>query len=132
MTSNPALHRGWRKAARDLLQAVAAVAAAGGTTALIDAVTGSVQPELGVTLAFVFKILFAFLQNWAETAGRMPVLLPTPGLVPSTGPVLTPAVGVVETAVDTAGEAVGDVEGIVEDVTGTLIGEVLPPGEGES
>jgi hypothetical protein len=99
---------------------------------LIDAITGTFQPQVGVAVAFVLKIVFAYLQNYAETAGKIPVLLPTPGLVPSAGPVLTPAVGVVETAVDTAGDVVGDVEGIVEDVTGTLIGEVLPPGEGES
>lgn len=129
---SPAIHRGWRKAARDLLQAVAAVAAAGGTTALIDVVAGSVDPALGVTLAFAFKVLFAFLMNWAETAGKIPVLLPTPGIVPSVAPVATRAVGTVETTVDMVGDAVGDVTGVVEDTTGTLLGEVIPPGEGET
>jgi hypothetical protein len=128
---NAPLYRGTRKALRDLLQAVAAVAAAGGTTALIDVVVDSVNPATGVVLAFVFKVLFAFLMNWAETAGKIPTLLPTPGLVPSVGAVAGKTVGVVETTVDTVGGTVGDLEGIVEDTAGGLLGVVLPADEDE-
>lgn len=124
MTSSPALYRGWRKAARDLLQALAAVAASGGTVALIDAITGSVDPVLGVVLAFVFKILFAFVQNYAETAGKIGVLLPTPGLVPSSGPGAV-AVGTVDAVAEKIGDAVGEVTGTVQSTTGELLGEVV-------
>lgn len=118
---NPALQRGWRKAARDLLQAVAAIAAAGGTTALIELITGSVDPSAGIILAFVFKVLFAFIQNWAETSGMIPTLLPTPSLVvgPASG-----AVATVEATADRGGEIVGDVLDTAGDVVGGITGQL--------
>lgn len=128
MAKSAAIHRGGRKAIRDLLQSVAAIAAAGGATALIDLITGSVKPELGVVLAFVFKVLFAFLQNSLETAGKIPVVLPTPGIVPSAGGVVAKATGVVETTVEEVNGVVGDVTGVVTDLAGGLLGEVIPPG----
>lgn len=123
--NSPALSRGWRKATRDLLQALAAVAASGGTVAVIDAITGTVAPSLGVALAFVFKILFAFLQNWAETNGSIGILLPTPGLVPSVGEGAAVAVGTVDAVAEKVGDAVGEVSGTVQSVTGELLGEVV-------
>src|SRR5688572_28302139 len=123
--SSIALTRGWRKATRDLLQALAAVAASGGTVAVIDAITGTVEPAVGVGLAFAFKILFAFLQNWAETAGKVPVFLPTPGLVPSAGDGAAVAVGTVDAVAEKVGDTVGEVTGTVESLTGELLGEVV-------
>lgn len=132
MAKSAAIHRGGRKAIRDLLQSVAAIAAAGGATALIDLITGSVKPELGVVLAFVFKVGFAFLQNSLETAGKIPVVLPTPGIATAaTGAVVAKATGVVETTVEKVGGVVGDVSGVVTDLTGGLLGEVRPAGGGD-
>lgn len=124
-----ATFRGTRKALRDLLQAVAAAASGGGAVLLIDAITGNFEPQIGVVIAFILKVVFAFLQNWAETAGKISVLLPTPGLVPSAGAVAEKAVGTVETAVDKVGDVVGDVEGVVEGLGGELLGEVIPSSE---
>lgn len=124
---SPALTRGWRKAARAVLQTIAA----GGMTALVVAVAGHLDPAteaivLGANLAIV-----TFLHNFLESAGKIPVVLPTPGLVPSAAPVLAPAVGTVDTAVEKIGDAVGDITGVVQDLEGNLLGEVNPPGEGD-
>lgn len=117
--------RGLRKGVRDFLQAVAAAASGGGAVLLIDAITGTFQPAVGVGVAFILKVFFAYLQNWAETAGKIPVILPTPGLVPSVGTVADKAVGTVETTVEKVGDAIGEVSGVVEGVAGGLLGEVV-------
>lgn len=120
---NAATSRGLRKGTRDLLQAIAAVAASGGTVALIDLIAGSVNPSTGVILAFVFKVLFAFLQNWAETAGKIPTILPTPAIVPAAetvDAVVADVAGTVDAVVDEAGNVVGE----VTDTAGTVVGEV--------
>lgn len=124
---SPAWHRGWRKAARTAVQLVAG----GALTALVTAVAGGLSPSTAAIVLGAWTVVVSAAQNAAETAGKIPTLLPTPGLVPSVGPLLTPAIGTVETAVEQVGGAVGDVEGIVEDVTGTLLGEIHPPGEGD-
>lgn len=130
MTS-PAASRGARKALRDAFQAVVAVVAAGGASLVIDLVVGHVDPVVGVVLAFVFKIMVAYAQNYLETAGKVPAMLPSPGLVTTTagglsGKVVATVDTVVETTegaaavvgdvIDTAGKAVGAVTGIVENV----------------
>lgn len=121
MTATPALQRGTRKALRDLLQAVAAIAAAGGTTALIDVITGSVAPGTGVILAFAFKVFFAFIQNWAETSGRIPTLLPSPSLVIGTA---ADAVATVDAVADRGGEITGPVLDVAGDVVGSITGQL--------
>lgn len=119
--TTPALQRGTRKALRDLLQAVAAIAAAGGTTALIDVIAGSVDPSTGVILAFAFKVLFAFLQNWAETSGRIPTLLPTPSLVIGSE---EDAVATVDAVADRGGEITGAVLDTAGGVVGAITGQL--------
>jgi hypothetical protein len=121
-----ALTRGWRKAARTLLQ----LAAGGGLTALVDLAAHGLSPASAGAILVAWGTVVAFLHNYLETNGSVPVLLPTPGLVPSVAPVLAPVVGTVETAIDQVGGAVGDVTGVVTDLTGGLLGEVNPPGEG--
>jgi len=125
MAASVALHRGWRKAVRTVVQVVAS----GGLTAAVDAVAGGLDPNTRVMVAAVWLVVVTFCQNALETRGTIPALLPTPGLVPSAGKVAEPVVGVVETTVDRVGDAVGDVEGVVTDLTGDLLGEVNPPGE---
>lgn len=125
MTS-PALHRGWRKAARTLLQVIAS----GGLTAAVDTVAGGLSPNGKVIVAAAWLILVTFAQNALETRGTVPVVLPTPGLVPSAKNVAQ-NVAVVDTAVEKVGGAVGDVTGVVTSLGGELLGEVGPPGEGE-
>lgn len=122
---SPALTRGWRKAARTILQ----LAAGGALTALVSAIAGGLSPTAQATIMAAWTTLMALAQNTLETAGKIPTLLPTPGLVPSVGPVLATTVGTVETTVDQVGGAVGDVTGTVIGTAGELIGEVDPPGE---
>ena len=123
---SPGLHRGLRKAIRTALQ----LAASGALTAAVNTFADGLSPNTKVYVLAGWTVLIALCQNGLESAGKIPVILPTPGIVPSTGAV-TKAVGTVETAVEVAGDAVGDVEGVVIDATGTLLGEVGPPGEGE-
>lgn len=123
---SPALHRAWRKAARTLLQ----MAAAGSLTAVVDLVAHGLSPAAAGAVLVVWGVVVTFLHNYAETAGKIPVILPTPGLVPNVAPLASRAVGVVETAIDQVGDTVGDVTGVVTDLAGGLLGEVEPPGEG--
>lgn len=120
---SPALYRGWRKAARTLLQVVAS----GGLTAAVDVFAGGLSPNAKVVVGAAWLILVTFAQNSLETRGTVPVLLPTPGLVPSSETVAK-NVGVVDTEVEKIGDAVGEVGGVVTDLTGKLMGEVVPPG----
>lgn len=124
---NPALHRGSRKALRTVLQ----LAAGGALTGLVSALAGGLSPSVQGLIMAAWTAFVALAQNTAETAGKIPVLLPTPGIVPSVAPVAVAAVGTVETAVDQVGQTVGDVTGTVTSLTGELLGEVDPPKEGD-
>lgn len=126
MTS-AAWYRGWRKAVRTGAQLVAA----GALTAAVNTFADGLAPNTKVYVLAGWTVLVALAQNTLETSGRIPTLLPTPGLVPSVAPVAGRAVGVVETTIDTVGDAIGDVEGIVEDTAGELLGVVLPADEDE-
>jgi hypothetical protein len=106
------------------------MAAAGGLTALVDLAAHGLAPGAAGAILVGWGTVVAFLHNMLETSGTIPVLLPTPGIVPSAAPVVTQAAGTVETAVDQVGKTVGDVTGVVTDTTGKLLGEVIPPGEG--
>jgi hypothetical protein len=75
---------------------------------------------MGAWIAFV-----AFSQNYLEASGKIGVLLPSPGLVPSEGEVLGKAVGTVDAVAEKVGDTVGEVSGTVESLTGELIGEVV-------
>ena len=110
---SPGLTRGIKKG----LRTVAQVVAGGALTALVTALAGGLAPTtqgliMGAWVAFV-----AFAQNWAEGAGALPVLLPTPSLISS------PATGAVAT-VDAAADKAGTITGDVVDPEGAVVGEV--------
>ena len=119
---SPALHRGIRKALRTILQ----LAAGGGLTALVSALAGGLEPATQAVVMAAWTAFVTLLQNTAETAGLIPTLLPTPGVVPSVGAV-SKTVATVETTVDQVGSTIGDVEGTVTSTDGELIAEVDPP-----
>lgn len=100
---------------------VVQVAAGGALTALVTALAGGLAPTIqgivmGAWIAFV-----AFSQNWAEGASKIPILLPTPSLIP--GPAAA-AVATVEATADQAGEIVGDVLDTGGDVVGAITGQL--------
>lgn len=132
---SPAQSRGLRKAGRDIFQAVLAVIAAGGGYALIDLIVDSVSPVIGVALALFFKILVTYAQNYLETRGSIPALLPTPGLITNdTGKTVDKVVGTVDVVADTAGAAtgvVGEVVNTAGNVVGAVTGTVTNLGKGK-
>ena len=133
MSASPARVRGWRKAMRDVFQAFLAVIAAGGTTVLIDSFLDSVPATWSIPIGIAYKILFVYVQNYLETAGKIPVMLPTPGMVPSTGALAgQKTVGTVETTVEQLGGAVGEITGTVEGLEGELLAEVRDVDRGDS
>lgn len=108
------LTRGWKKGLRTIAQVIAA----GGLTTLVTAIAGGLSPQMSAMVIGAFTALVAFCMNWAEGAGKIGVLLPTPALI--TGPA-SDAVATVEATADHAGEIVGD----VLDTTGDIVGEVV-------
>lgn len=113
----PGLTRGIKKGLRTIAQ----VAAGGALTALVTALAGGLAPTtqaivMGAWIAFV-----AFSQNWAEGAGKIGVLLPTPALI--SGPTAD-AVATVEAAADRTGGIVGDVLDTAGDVVGEVTGQL--------
>jgi hypothetical protein len=117
---SPALHRGIRKAIRTLLQ----LAAGGGLTALVGVFAEGLDGRTQGLIMAGWTTLVTLIQNTAEASGLVPVLLPTPGLVPSVG-VFKQNVGTVDTTVETVGDAVGEVAGTVTGTDGELMGEVV-------
>ena len=113
-----ALSRGWRKAARTLLQ----LAVGGSLTAVVDLLAHGLSPATAGAVMTIWTALVAFLHNYLETAGKIPTIFATPGLVTSTiAPVAqatvtaqTSTTGAITGAVtDTAGEVIGKVTGQV-------------------
>jgi hypothetical protein len=113
--SSPALSRGLRKGIRTIVQ----VAAGGALTALVTAVAGGLAPTtqaivMGAWIAFV-----AFSQNWAEGAGKINVLLPTPAIVTEAPAAVAATAGaVVEMTLEETGEIVGEVIDVVDETLG--------------
>jgi len=68
-----ATDRGTRKALRTVLQ----LAAAGGLTALVSALADGLAPAQAGLLVAAWGVVVTFLQNTLETAGMIPVVLPT-------------------------------------------------------
>lgn len=110
---SPGLVRGFKKG----LRTVAQVAAGGGLTLLVTALTDTLTPNVAMLVMGAWTAFVAFSQNWAEGAGKMPVLLPTPALIPG------PAQDVVATVEATADRA-GDITGAVLDTAGGVVGAV--------
>jgi hypothetical protein len=120
---NPAQSRGLRKAGRDIFQAVIAAIGGGGAYAVIDLLVDSVNPAVGVVLAFVFKIIVSYAQNYLETRGKIPVMLPAPGLITTTtGGTVGKVVGTVDAVATGAGEVVGQVLGNAGGLVGSVVG----------
>jgi len=115
----PALSRGLRKFGRDVLQVVAA----GGATAVVGVLTGHLNPEVAVLVAFGFKVFVTFAQNTLETAGKIPVVLPSPGLVTtSAGGVASKVVGTVDAVTEGSAQVVGEVVNTAGQVVGAVAG----------
>lgn len=76
----PALSRGIRKGIRTVLQAVAS----GALTALVTALAGGLDPAVQGIVMGAWMAVVAFAQNWLESSGKIPVLLPSPA--PPTNP----------------------------------------------
>lgn len=127
MASSVALNRGWKKAAR----AVAQMAVAGSATVLVTAIAGGLSPATGGLVLAFWGVVVTFLHNYLETAGKIPVLLPTPGLVPLVRdvaePVLAPVLATAEAGVAVTGEVVGSVTDLTGAVAGTVTGAVTKP-----
>lgn len=68
-----ALSRGWRKAARTVLQ----LAAGGALTALVAAIAGGLSNEAQGLVMAAWTVVVTFAQNTLETQGTIPTLLPT-------------------------------------------------------
>ena len=115
MSTHPALVRGWRKAARTLVQMIAS----GALTAAVTALAGGLDPTTQALVAAGWLFVVTFSQNAAETAGKIPVLLPSPGLVSSAASSTTEAV------VEAHANETGEVEGVVTDLAGGVVGEVV-------
>lgn len=113
---NVAASRGIRKGFRTVIQ----VAAGGALTALVTAIAGQLDPAVQGIVMGAWVALIAFAQNYAETAGKIPTLLPSPGLVVGADTV----VATVDAAADTAGDITGDVVDTAGDVVGEVTGAV--------
>lgn len=114
---NAAASRGLRKGVRTLVQTIAS----GGLTALVTLMAGGLSPSSSVLLMAIFTAVVALAQNYLETSGRIPTLLPSPGLV--VGPVADVAVATVEATADVAGGIVGEVLDTAGDVIGVVTGQ---------
>jgi hypothetical protein len=112
---SPALNRGLRKGLRTLGQ----LAVGGALTAAVNVFTDGLTANNKVLVMTAWTVVIAMMQNAAEAAGKVPVLLPTPSLVTDApGKLVGKAGAVVEMGVDTAGDLVGEVTDVVGDVLG--------------
>lgn len=116
---SPGLTRGIKKG----LRTVAQVAAGGALTALVTALAGGLAPATQALVMGAWVAFVAFSQNWAEGAGKVPVLLPTPAII--AGPA-SAAVATVDAAADKAGAITGDVIDPQGAVVGEVTGQVTP------
>jgi len=125
---SPALSRGLRKAGRTLLQLIAG----GALTALVAALTNGLSPDVEGVVMAAWTVLVAFLHNYGETAGIVPAILPTPGLVTtSAGGAVSKVVGSVDTVVQAGNQVVGDVVSTTGKVVGGIAGPVGDLGAGK-
>jgi hypothetical protein len=118
--------RGLRKGIRTLLQTIAG----GGLTVLVTALAGGLDPGIQGIVMAGFTALVAYLQNYFETSGKIPTLLPTASIVPvvsdvgkaieGAGPVVASSVATVDAVATEAGNIVGE----VTDTAGDMVGEV--------
>lgn len=130
--STVAQSRGSRKLARTALQWIASIGSTGITAAIAEALGVSFGPQAAIAFQAFFLFVYTYAQNSLETAGKIPVLFPSPGLVSQ---ILTPVAGAVPdltplvapgaaATVDAVSDTTGGVAGAVTDLTGDIIGEV--------
>jgi hypothetical protein len=116
---SPALSRGLKKGIRTVVQ----LAAGGALTALVTALAGGLNPTVAGLVLGAWTALVATAQNSLESAGAIPTLLPTSGLLPAGDGGLSPAVvGTVDAVADSE---TGKVTGTVTDTAGSVVGEVV-------
>jgi hypothetical protein len=118
------------------------MATGGALTALVNLLANGLSPSLAGGIMIVWSAFIAFLQNFLEGSGKIPVLLPTPALVTpilpaATGavtgvaPIVAPApAATVDAVVDKTGKVVGEVTDLTGGVIGTVTGEIPPLEEG--
>lgn len=118
---NPALTRGVKKAVRTLIQ----LAAGGALTALIDLLAHGLAPSSAGALMTFWTALVAFLQNYLETNGTIPAILPATGLVTTTvGGAVTHVVGTVDAVTQGTDQVVGQVLNTAGGLVGSVSGLV--------
>jgi membrane associated rhomboid family serine protease len=115
---------GVRRGIRTLLQTVAG----GGLTALVTVIAGGLPVATSGALVAIFGALVALAQNWLESAGKVPILLPTRTTVASAFDGLAQAT--VGAAIESGGKVVGQVTDLAGDVVGQVTGQVDPPARG--
>lgn len=121
--ASPALNRGTKKALRTLVQMIVS----GGLTALVNTLASGLEPTTKLMVAAGWMFIVTFAQNNLETAGAIPTLLPTAGLVTSAaGTVVATTVATVDAVAETAGDVTG-VVGEVVDTAGQVVGAVTAP-----
>lgn len=139
--STVAQSRGLRKLGRTIVQWAASIGTTGLTLVMAEAIGVSFGPAAAVIFQAFWLFVYTFAQNALETAGKIPVLLPSPGLVSN---VLTPIGAVtdvtpliapvtaatVDAVADTAGGVVGTVTDLAGDVVGTVTGQLTPEPDG--
>lgn len=98
-----ALRRGLNKAIRTVFQLLVS----GGFTVMVNEFASGLSPGGKLGVAGGFLVLTTFAQNSLETAGTIPVLLPSPAMSvtppPAAGPLLAQVQPANTTAVDPAG-----------------------------
>jgi len=118
--SSQAADRGVRKGLRTLLQTIAG----GGLTALVTLIAGGLGPAVQAVVMAVFTAAVALVQNYLETAGAIPTILPTRTTVgPAAGGLAVATVGAV---IEEGGQVVGEVLDTAGTVVGTVTGHVDP------
>lgn len=125
--ASPAINRGTRKALRTLVQMTVTGGLTGLSNVVINLAGRKLGPEWQVALAAGWLFVVTFAQNSAETAGIIPTLLPSPGLVTSAaGAVAATTVATVDAVTETVGDVTG-VVGEVVDTAGQVVGAVTAP-----
>lgn len=127
-----AVSRGLRKLGRTILQWILSLGSTGLTALMAEHLGINFSPVASVLFQALYLFIYTYAQNTLETAGKIPVLFPSPGLVsqvltPVSGAVsdVTPMVApAVSATVDAVSDVSGGVAGAVTDLTGGIVGKV--------
>lgn len=104
------------------------MAVAGALTGFINELANGLTPtHAGLVMGF-WGVVVTFLQNWLETRGSIPTILPSPGLVTdSVGGLATHTVGTTDVLAVGGSLAKGNVVGAVLDTAGNVVTSVANP-----